>query len=228
MNLDYGEDLGSDEERRIESEDLHNDDVSDLFDKTEEVRRPKEPGGQLENPGSLSADTDSVPILNFLGRSQAAGAQDEAEVEPSSEASAQKEGFARGPLAEAWYGRRPLLSIGKRYIPHGEVVRPFTRQEIDSSDGGTTLTGSLPFEKSYPPERGYETRVEGYFGAPQDSAGQALTQPLQKVDHSKPLARDQDDAKKAAALKPSPLEDQSPMPFQETGEVGFTWADTPV
>ena len=32
MNRDYGEELGSDEERSIESEDLVKDDVSDLFD----------------------------------------------------------------------------------------------------------------------------------------------------------------------------------------------------
>ena len=60
MNRDYGEDLGSDEERSIESEDLRQDDVSDLCDETEEIRRPKEPG-QLENPGSLSTNTGSVP-----------------------------------------------------------------------------------------------------------------------------------------------------------------------
>jgi hypothetical protein len=179
MNRDYGEDLGSEETRSIESEDLAKDDVSDLFDETEEARHPKEPG-QLENPGSLSANTGSVPILNFLGRSQVAGAQDEAGVEPLGEAAARKEGHARGPIMEAWSGRRPPLGIGKRFVPLGDATRPFTRQDIDSSDVGTTLTGSLPFEKSQPPGRGYETRrVEGYFGAPQDSAGQAVTQPFQ-------------------------------------------------
>ena len=71
----YGEDVGSEETRSIESEDLRKDDVSDLFDETEEIRRPKEPG-QPGNPGDLSADTGSVPILNILGRSQVAGAQD--------------------------------------------------------------------------------------------------------------------------------------------------------
>jgi hypothetical protein len=62
MNRDYGEDVGSEETRSIESEDLAKDDVSDLFDETEEVRRPKEPG-QLENPRSLSTDTGSVPLF---------------------------------------------------------------------------------------------------------------------------------------------------------------------
>ena len=61
MNRDYGEDVGSEETRSIESEDLRKDDVSDLFDETEEIRRPKEPG-QLENPRDLSANTGSVPI----------------------------------------------------------------------------------------------------------------------------------------------------------------------
>ena len=60
MIRDYGEDVGSEETRSIESEDLAKDDVSDLFDETEEVRRPKEPG-QLENPRDLSANTGSVP-----------------------------------------------------------------------------------------------------------------------------------------------------------------------
>ena len=62
MNRDYGEDVGSEETRSIESEDLAKDDVSDLFDETEEVRRPKEPG-QLENPRDLSANTGSVPLF---------------------------------------------------------------------------------------------------------------------------------------------------------------------
>jgi hypothetical protein len=48
------------EERSIESEDLRKDDVSDLFDETEEIRRPKELG-QLENPRDLSDNTGSVP-----------------------------------------------------------------------------------------------------------------------------------------------------------------------
>jgi hypothetical protein len=61
MIRDYGEDVGSEETRSIESEDLAKDDVSDLFDETEEVRRPKKPG-QLENPGSLSTNTGSVPM----------------------------------------------------------------------------------------------------------------------------------------------------------------------
>jgi hypothetical protein len=61
MNRNYGEELGSDEERSIESEDLRKDDVSDLIDESEEIRRPKEPG-QLENPRDLSADTGSVPV----------------------------------------------------------------------------------------------------------------------------------------------------------------------
>ena len=64
MIRDYGEDVGSEETRSIESEDLAKDDVSDLFDETEEVRRPKEPG-QLENPRDLSANTGSVPICMF-------------------------------------------------------------------------------------------------------------------------------------------------------------------
>jgi hypothetical protein len=64
MNRDYGEDVGSEETRSIESEDLRKDDVSDLLDETEEVRRPKEPG-QLENPRSLSTDTGSVPPLKL-------------------------------------------------------------------------------------------------------------------------------------------------------------------
>ena len=59
MIRDYGEDVGSEETRSIES-DLAKDDASDLFDETEEVRRPKEPW-QLENPRDLSADTGSVP-----------------------------------------------------------------------------------------------------------------------------------------------------------------------
>jgi hypothetical protein len=53
MIRDYGEDVESEETRSIESEDLAKDDVSDLFDETEEVRRPKEPG-QLENPSRKS------------------------------------------------------------------------------------------------------------------------------------------------------------------------------
>jgi hypothetical protein len=70
MNRDYGKDLGSDEERSIESEDLRKDDVSDLLDETEEVRRPKEPGmdswhGEPMNT-SLSANTGSVPLLLVL------------------------------------------------------------------------------------------------------------------------------------------------------------------
>ena len=89
------------------------------------------------------------------------------------------------------------------------------------------MTGSLPFEKNQPPGRGYETRVEGYFGAPQDTAGQAVTQPFQPVDHSEPLTRDQDNRKVAATLKLPPLTDQSPQSYQETGDVGFTWADAP-
>ena len=89
------------------------------------------------------------------------------------------------------------------------------------------MTGSLPFEKNQPPGRGYETRVEGYFGAPQDSAGQAVTQPFQPVDHSEPLTRDRDNRKVAATLKLPPLTDQSPQSYQETGDVGFTWADAP-
>ena len=64
MNRDYGEDVGSEETRSIESEDLAKDDVSDLFDETEEVRRPKEPG-QLENPRDLSANTGGVPTVQF-------------------------------------------------------------------------------------------------------------------------------------------------------------------
>ena len=36
MIRDYGEDVGSEETRSIESEDLAKDDVSDLFDETEE------------------------------------------------------------------------------------------------------------------------------------------------------------------------------------------------
>jgi hypothetical protein len=60
MIRDYGEDVGSEETRSIESEDLRKDDVSDLFDESEEIRRPKEPG-QLENPRDLSANTGSVP-----------------------------------------------------------------------------------------------------------------------------------------------------------------------
>ena len=62
MIRDYGEDVGSEEERSIESEDLAKDDVSDLIDETEEVRRPKEPG-QPGNPGSLSTNTGSVPLV---------------------------------------------------------------------------------------------------------------------------------------------------------------------
>ena len=73
MIRDYGEDVGSEETRSIESEDLAKDDVSDLFDETEEVRRPKEPG-QLENPRDLSANTGSVPWLLFL-RSRRADAR---------------------------------------------------------------------------------------------------------------------------------------------------------
>jgi hypothetical protein len=165
MIRDYGEEVGSDETRSIESEDLAKDDVSDLFDETEEVRRPKEPG-QLENPRDLSANTGSVSILNILGRSQVAGAQDEAGVEPGGEAAARKEGHARGPIAEGWSGRRLPLGLGKRFVPLGDATRPFTRQDIDSSDGGTTMTGSLPFEKNQPPGRGYETRVEGTAAHP--------------------------------------------------------------
>ena len=60
MIRDYGEDVGSEETRSIESEDLRKDDVSDLFDESEEIRRPKEPR-QPGNPGDLSADTGSVP-----------------------------------------------------------------------------------------------------------------------------------------------------------------------
>ena len=62
MIRDYGEDVGSEETRSIESEDLRKDDVSDLFDESEEIRRPKEPG-QPGNPGDLSADTGSVPYI---------------------------------------------------------------------------------------------------------------------------------------------------------------------
>jgi hypothetical protein len=58
--INYGEDVGSEETRSIESEDLRKDDVSDLFDESEEIRRPKEPG-QPGNPGDLSANTGSVP-----------------------------------------------------------------------------------------------------------------------------------------------------------------------
>ena len=65
MIRDYGEDVGSEETRSIESEDLRKDDVSDLFDESEEIRRPKEPG-QLENPRDLSANTGSVPTHSFL------------------------------------------------------------------------------------------------------------------------------------------------------------------
>jgi hypothetical protein len=61
INRDYGEDLGSDEERSIESKDLRKNDVSDLFDVTEEARRPREPG-QLENLRDLLANTVSVPL----------------------------------------------------------------------------------------------------------------------------------------------------------------------
>ena len=61
MIRDYGEDVGSEETRSIESEDLAKDDVSDLFDETEEVRRPKEPG-LPGNPRDLSDNTGSVPI----------------------------------------------------------------------------------------------------------------------------------------------------------------------
>ena len=64
MIRDYGEDVGSEETRSIESEDLRKDDVSDLFDESEEIRRPKEPG-QLENPRDLSANTGSVPIDQY-------------------------------------------------------------------------------------------------------------------------------------------------------------------
>ena len=60
MIRDYGEDVGSEETRSIESEDLAKDDVSDLFDETEEVRRPKEPG-LPGNPRDLSDNTGSVP-----------------------------------------------------------------------------------------------------------------------------------------------------------------------
>ena len=67
MIRDYGEDVGSEEERSIESEDLAKDDVSDLLDETEEVRRPKEPG-QLENPRDLSDNTGSVPIYIHTSR----------------------------------------------------------------------------------------------------------------------------------------------------------------
>jgi hypothetical protein len=65
MNRDYGEDVGSEETRSIESEDLAKDDVSDLFDETEEVRRPKEPG-QLGNPRDLSASTGSVSMVDYV------------------------------------------------------------------------------------------------------------------------------------------------------------------
>jgi hypothetical protein len=64
MIRDYGEDVGSEETRSIESEDLRKDDVSDLFDESEEIHRPKEPR-QPGNPGDLSADTGSVPNILF-------------------------------------------------------------------------------------------------------------------------------------------------------------------
>jgi hypothetical protein len=36
-----------------------------LFDESEEIRRPKEPGQPGNNPGDLSADTGSVPIYIY-------------------------------------------------------------------------------------------------------------------------------------------------------------------
>ena len=50
--------MESEEERSIESVDLLRDDISDLIDETEEIRRrPAEP----ENPDVLSTNTASVP-----------------------------------------------------------------------------------------------------------------------------------------------------------------------
>jgi hypothetical protein len=59
MNRDTGDRVESEEERSIESVDLIRDDISDLFDESEEVRQdPTEP----ENPDVLSSNTASVPL----------------------------------------------------------------------------------------------------------------------------------------------------------------------
>ena len=103
MNRDTGDRVESEEERSIESVDLLRDDISDLIDETEEIRRrPAEP----ENPDVLSTNTASVPILNNSGRSQAGG-QDNPDVELEEETTDQRGGIERGPPAGGWTGRRP-------------------------------------------------------------------------------------------------------------------------
>ena len=66
MNRDTGDRVESEEERSIESVDLLRDDISDLIDETEEIRRrPAEP----ENPDVLSNNTASVPAQRMRDRS---------------------------------------------------------------------------------------------------------------------------------------------------------------
>ena len=58
MNPNYGEDVGSESTRSIESEDLQLDEVSDLFDHSSEVHARANP----ENPRALStAPSAGVP-----------------------------------------------------------------------------------------------------------------------------------------------------------------------
>ena len=220
MNRDTGDRVESEEERSIESVDLLRDDISDLIDETEEIRRrPAEP----ENPDVLSTNTASVPILNNSGRSQAGG-QDNPDVELEEETTDQRGGIERGPPAGGWTGRRPPL-LGKRFVPQGETLRPFLRRDIDSSEEGTTLTGSLPLD--YPLGRGYETRVEGYAGASHESPGRAITQRLLRTHHSKPLPIDQEDEKEDATLKRPESGGLPSEPDQKEEGVEFTWVDPP-
>ena len=212
----YGENLGSEESRSIESEDLQQDEISDLFDHTAEVHS----SDQRENPRALSMTrSEGVPILNILGR-PLAGSQ-EKDADPAG-STIKRVGTERRESGS--FGHR-ALPASRRTGPQGDFVRPFSRQDIESSDG-TTLTGSLPFETYQPSGHGYETRVEGY-GEPQWQDGPVFTQPAPTPIYSQPRPSDQDmDAKKVVLLKPSSPTDHLPKPTQNQGRMEFTWADT--
>ena len=218
MNPNYGEDVGSESTRSIESEDLQLDEVSDLFDHSSEVHARANP----ENPRALStAPSAGVPILNNLGRSLIG----DLGVEPGQDGPERGVGEGRVQTGVGASGRRPPPRAARLNL-QGDPVRPFTRHDIDSSDGLTTLTGSLPSDR-LPLGRGYTTRVEGY-GKSQEDPGPAMTQPYSGPNHSQPLPDDPGDVKKTVPLKPSGQLDHPSLPSNQNSEgVGFKWADYP-
>jgi hypothetical protein len=214
-----GEDVKSDEERSIESEDLQKDEISDLFDHSAEDLEE----ASLGNPSDLTtAPTLGVPILNILGRTQA-GYQDGKSTDEGKTA-ARRGGVQRLPGGEQ-SGRRLSSIVGSHWTPQRDPTRGiFTRQDIESSDG-TTQTGSQAFDQ-VPHGRGYETRVEGY-GSPREKEGEKMTQPLPTSKHSEPLDSDNGGFRPKVPLKPSgpPLHPSRPT-VQKTEGVEFTWAET--